>query len=54
MVNTVIGVHNGDYLKIIKKFQDEFKQAEKRLDNLESKVDQLINNNYSLDSSSTD
>lgn len=44
MVNTVIGVHNGDYLKIIKKFQDEFKNAEKRLDNLEEKVEALFNN----------
>jgi hypothetical protein len=51
MVNTVIGVHNGDYLKIIKKFHTEFKQAEKRLDNLESKVDALINNSDINDSS---
>ena len=54
MVNTVIGVHNGDYLKIIKKFHTEFKKAEKRLDNLESKVDELINNSGINDSSLND
>lgn len=42
MVNTVIGVHNGDYLKIIKKFQTEFKNAEERLDVLEAKVEAIL------------
>jgi hypothetical protein len=46
MVNTVIGVHNGDYLKIIKKFKAEFKNAEERLDTLEAKVDALINKDF--------
>ena len=36
MVNTVVGVHNGDYLKILKSFENRFNA-------LESKVDALIN-----------
>ncbi|OUR91102.1 hypothetical protein A9Q87_11550 [Flavobacteriales bacterium 34_180_T64] len=50
MVNTVIGVHNGDYLKIIKKFQSEFKNAVERLDNLEAKVDAIVNKDIALTS----
>lgn len=36
MVNTVVGVHNGDYLKILTGFEN-------KLNTLESKVDALIN-----------
>ena len=42
MVNTVVGIHNGDYLKILKKYEEKFKQTELRFDSLELKVDVLI------------
>ncbi|HEV7780060.1 MAG TPA: hypothetical protein VGO58_02285 [Chitinophagaceae bacterium] len=42
MVNTVVGVHNGDYLKILKNFESKFNDSESRLKTLESKVDALI------------
>ena len=42
LVNTVIGVHNGDYLKILKKYEEKFKDAEQRFESLELKVDTLI------------
>jgi|GEM_PF-1890612 len=42
MVNTVVGVHNGDYLKILKNFENKFNESESRLKTLESKVDELI------------
>ncbi|MFK7810733.1 MAG: hypothetical protein AB8F74_23195, partial [Saprospiraceae bacterium] len=41
MVNTVVGIHNGDYLKILKNFQEKFKQTEKRFESLESKIEAL-------------
>lgn len=43
MVNTVVGVHNGDYMRILKGFETKFTEAESRLKTLESKVDALIN-----------
>ncbi len=46
MVNTVIGVHNGKYLKILKNFKNEIDATNNRLKSLEEKVN-LINNNSS-------
>ena len=50
MVNTLVGIVNGDYLKILKGFENKFedaesklKETESRLKNLEEKVDQLLN-----------
>ncbi len=45
LVNTVVGVHNGDYFKILKKFENKLSDSENRLKNLENKVDQLLNTN---------
>jgi hypothetical protein len=42
MVNTVVGVHNGDYIKILKKYEQKFQDNESRFDNLESKLNNLI------------
>lgn len=49
MVNTVVGVHNGDYLKILKRYEEKFKETESkfkdsefRFESLESKVDVLM------------
>lgn len=42
-INTVIGVHNGDYLKILNRYQQKLQTSEVRLENLESKVDRLSN-----------
>jgi len=47
MVNTVVGIHNGDYLKILQKYEAKFKETTERLQNVEAKIDnltQLINN----------
>jgi hypothetical protein len=41
MVNTVVGVHNGDYLNILKRYETKFKESEVRLESLEAKVDKL-------------
>lgn len=50
MVNTLVGIVNGDYLKILKGFENKFedaesklKETESRLKKLEEKVDQLLN-----------
>ena len=50
MVNTLVGIVNGDYLKILKGFENKFedadsklKETELRLKKLEEKVDQLLN-----------
>lgn len=45
MVNTVVGVHNGDYLNILKKYEQRFSDNEQRLKKLEKKMNLLINNN---------
>lgn len=42
LVNTVVGIHNGDYLKILKNYEQKFKETEKRFDSLESKVNSLM------------
>jgi hypothetical protein len=43
MVNTVVGIHNGDYMKILKKYEQKFQENESRFEKLESKVDKLFN-----------
>lgn len=45
MVNTVVGIHNGDYLKILKGFESKFNESELRLKTLEQKVAELIKSN---------
>lgn len=39
MVNTLIGVHNGDYIKILKRYEQRMIDSEARLNDLETKVD---------------
>jgi len=41
MVNTVVGVHNGDYLNIFRQYEQRFKKSEDRLEALESKIEIL-------------
>ncbi|MCY1722287.1 hypothetical protein OU798_18175 [Prolixibacteraceae bacterium Z1-6] len=41
MVNTVIGVHNGDYLNILKRYDQKFRESESRLESIETKIDKL-------------
>jgi len=43
MVNTVVGVHNGDYLQILKTYDQQIRESESRIDNIEDKLEQLIN-----------
>lgn len=43
MVNTVIGIHNGDYLNILKKYEQKFIESESRLESVEAKIDVLTN-----------
>jgi len=42
MINTVVGLHNGDYIKILKRYEEKFKESEARFESLESKVDALV------------
>ncbi|MGM0377796.1 MAG: hypothetical protein ACQEQ0_13575 [Bacteroidota bacterium] len=41
MVNTVVGIHNGDYLNIFKQYEKRLKSSEDRLEALESKFEIL-------------
>ncbi len=41
MVNTVVGIHNGDYIKILQKYEAKFKENSERLQNVEAKIDKL-------------
>jgi hypothetical protein len=41
MVNTLVGVHNGDYLNVLKRYEVKFKESEARLESVEAKVDKL-------------
>lgn len=41
MINTVVGVHNGDYLTVLKRFEAKFKESEARLETVEAKIDML-------------
>ena len=47
MINTVVGIHNGDYRNILKRYDERLKSSENRLKNIESKLDSLINCNSS-------
>ncbi len=49
MVNTVVGVHNGDYLKVLKKFESKVNDSQIRLQKLEAKVDDLAKVKSSAD-----
>jgi len=42
MINTVVGIHNGDYLNILKQYESRFKSTEDRLQALESKIEILV------------
>ncbi len=41
MTNTVVGVHNGDYINILKKMDEKIKFSESRLESVEAKIDAL-------------
>jgi|GEM_PF-1881277 len=41
MINTVIGVHNGDFINILKRYEQKFNDAENRLEAVEAKIDKL-------------
>ena len=43
MVNTVVGVHNGDYFKILQKYEQKFKDSEARLDVSEERMSAVEN-----------
>jgi hypothetical protein len=42
LVNTVVGVHNGDYFKILMKYQKKFEANEARMDDIEAKLSLLM------------
>lgn len=42
MVNTVVGVHNGDYLNVLKKYEERLSKSENRLKTIEEKLDLLL------------
>lgn len=42
MVNTLIGIDNGDYIKIMKESQDKIEMLELRINSLDEKLNQLI------------
>ena len=41
MVNTVIGMHNGDYLNVLQRYEDRMNSTEARLQTLESALENL-------------
>lgn len=41
MINTVVGVHNGDYLNILKSYERKFIESEARLQSVEAKLEVL-------------
>ena len=41
LVNTVVGIHNGDYSKLLLKIDEKLNQSEKRFETLEYKVEAL-------------
>jgi len=45
LVNTVIGVHNGDWVNIIKKFELQQKKFEDKLNEFENTVNELVEKN---------
>lgn len=42
MVNTVVGVHNGEFVKIVQGLEQKIVNSDKRLETIEAKLDQLI------------
>ena len=42
MVNTVVGVHNGDYIHVLKSYESRLKETENRLEALEGKMGTLM------------
>ena len=42
MVNTVVGVHNGDWAKILTKMDEKHKALEVRVENLNKLADDLL------------
>ena len=45
LINTVIGVHNGDWVNIIKKFELQQKKFENKLNEFENTVNELVEKN---------
>lgn len=41
IVNTVVGVHNRDYLNIMKRYEQKFRESESRMEAIEAKIDML-------------
>lgn len=41
MINTVVGIHNGDYINILKRYEQKFKQTEERVQSVEAKLEIL-------------
>ena len=41
MVNTVIGMHNGDYLNVLQRYENRMNSTEARLQSLESALENL-------------
>jgi hypothetical protein len=48
MVNTVVGVHNGDYVNILEAQNKELEEAESELDSAESQIEALESNMESI------
>ena len=42
LINTVVGIHNGDWIKVMQKIESRQEKFEDRLNEFENKVDQLI------------
>lgn len=41
MVNTVVGVHNGDFVKIVQKLEAKIANSDKRMESIEAKLEQI-------------
>ena len=41
MVNTVVGVHNGDWVHLVKKMQEKQRSYEAKFEQIEAKVQEL-------------
>jgi hypothetical protein len=44
-INTVVGVHNGDYINILKGYEQKFRETETRLESIEAKIEALSREN---------
>jgi hypothetical protein len=42
LVNTIIGIHNGDYVNILKQLQQKIQQTEARMDAIEARLNRMI------------